>query len=63
MPIHLLAFQCLGNDVFLTFLDPFHLFADQKNGLIFDVWRKDGGSFSGSVINVKYHAAETTGVV
>lgn len=40
-----------------------HLFVDQKNGLIFDVWRKDGGSFSGREIDVKYHATDTTGVV
>lgn len=48
---------------FSPFSTPFHLFVDQKNGLIFDVWRKDGGSFSGREIDVKYHATDTTGVV
>lgn len=47
----------------LTFLPFLVMIVDQKNGLIFDVWRKDGGSFSGSVIDVKYHATETTGVI
>ena len=37
--------------------------ADQKNGILLDVWRKDGGSFSGTEINIKYHATEKTGVV
>ena len=41
-----------------------HLYvAYQKNGILLDVWRKDGGSFSGRDINVKYHATEKTGVV
>ena len=29
--------------------------AYQKNGIIFDVWRKDGKKFDGGSLNVKYH--------
>ena len=36
---------------------------DQKNGILLDVWRKDGGSFSGREINIKYHKTDETGVV
>ena len=61
--IHLLVmmeWRCIS----LTFLYSFpNLFVDQKNGILLDVWRKDGGTFSGSEINVKYHATEKTGVV
>ena len=52
-----------SKDILLTFSTLFHLFADQKNGILLDVWRKDGGTFSGREINVKYHATEKTGVV
>ena len=45
-------------------LIPFVSFrADQKNGILLDVWRRDGASFSGRDINIKYHATEETGVV
>ena len=37
--------------------------ADQKNGILLDVWRRDGSSFSGRDINIKYHATEETGIV
>jgi hypothetical protein len=29
--------------------------AYQKNGIVFDVWRKDGKKFDGGSLNVKYH--------
>jgi len=37
--------------------------ADQKNGILLDVWRRDSSSFSGRDINIKYHATEETGIV
>ena len=45
-----LAFSPDGKHMYLAY---------QKNGLLFDVWRSDGLTFSKKHLNIKYHNEET----
>jgi len=45
-----LAFSPDGKHMYLAY---------QKNGLLFDIWRNDGLTFSKKHLNIKYHSEET----